>query len=300
MSQDLIRRTDITTSETKSERTTKQKEPTEVARAQQALAERLMFGAPPRPQDTGPLRIALCVDGTSSMGEFVEPRALTREAAAAIANRLYAEAPGAAVLVKYFRGDDRNPKRPRQLRTSKKWYTTPEELTRALTAIEPWPGWTQHCALLRDVVAEAEKQAIHQVILVSDAFERRTPRRPDGDDLAAAKVHAARLRDLGVKLVIGYKGTIRGACPLDRAGVNAEKAFRDLVQANGGHLFLCDPRDLAQLGARFAEIGTQARLRAEGDTAGAQRLLEHLQPVPFEFEVGTQVPSARCTSESEE
>jgi thioredoxin reductase len=72
------------------------------------------------------------------------------------------------------------------------------------------------------------------------------------------------------------------------------KAFRDLVQANGGHLFLCDPRDLAQLGARFAEIGTQARLRAEGDTAGAQRLLEHLQAVPFEFEVGTQVPSGRA------
>ena len=178
MSQDLIRRTDITKSETKSERATKQKEPTEVARAQQAMAERLMFGAPPRPQDTGPLRIALCVDCTSSMGEFVEPRALTREAAAAIANRLYAEAPGAAVLVKYFRGDDRNPKRPRQLRTSKKWYTTPEELTRALTAIEPWPGWTQHCALLRDVVAEAEKQAIHQVILVSDAFELRQKELP--------------------------------------------------------------------------------------------------------------------------
>jgi hypothetical protein len=76
-------------------------------------------------------------------------------------------------------------------------------------------------------------------VIISDAFERQMPLRPDGDDLAAARVHAARLRDLGVKLVVGYKGTIRGACPLDRAGVDATQAFHDITQVNGGYCFPC-------------------------------------------------------------
>ena len=47
----------------------------------------------------------------------------------------------------------------------------------------------------------------------------------DGDDLMAARVQAARLRQLGVTVIVGYKGTIVGACPFDRAGKHAERDF---------------------------------------------------------------------------
>ena len=113
----------------------------------------------------------------------------------------------------------------------------------------------------------------------------------------AARIHAARLRDLGVKLIVGYKGTICGACPLDRAGVNAEHAFRDITRENGGYMFLFDPATAAD---RFAEIATQATLMAKGDAVGVQKLIEHLRTVHFEMTVGEQVPSARCASQSEE
>ena len=175
---------------------------------------------------------------------------------------------------------------------SNKWYTAPEELAHAIAAVEHWPGWTQHCRLLRHAVAEAEKQTIQQLVIVSDAFEERTPLRPQGDDLLAARVHARRLRDLGVKIVAAYKGTIRGGCPLDRAGVSAEQAFRDITEENGGACFLLNPADLAE---RFGEIATQATLAAKGDAVGAQVLLEHLRAVPFEMPVvGEQVPNAKC------
>jgi hypothetical protein len=299
MSKDLTRRTDVTKSEQrKAERSSK----TEVERAQEALAERMLFGASPRPQDCGPPRIILGLDCTSSMGEYVESRNIAPETASIIANRLFAEAGPAGLQVKvfYFRGHDRFPNQPRQLRSSE-WYKTPEKLARAIAAIEHWPGWTQHLGLLRRAVAEAEKQAVHQVVIISDSFEQRVmPHRPDGDDLVAARDYAARLRDLGVKLVVGYKGSIRGACPLDRAGVDAEQAFRDVTQENGGYCFPCDPgRDPMQLGARFAEIAAQARMSAQGDAASAQRLLEHVQTIPFEMTVGERLPSARCASQSE-
>jgi hypothetical protein len=149
-------------------------------------------------------------------------------------------------------------------------------------------------------IRDAEKQAVQRVVIISDSFERVTPRRPDGDNLAAARVHAARFRDLGVKLDVGYKGTIRGACPLDRAGIDGEHAFRDITRENGGYCFLCDPgRDPMQLGERFAEIAAQVRLRAQGDAVGAQRLLEHVQTIPFEMTVGERLPSARCASQPE-
>ena len=235
---------------------------TEVDRAKEALAESMLFGANTRPQQAGPPRIILGLDCTSSMGDFVEARSITAEAAATMANRLFAGAgsSGLEVQLAYFRGDDRFPEQPRQFRVSSKWYTTPEELALAIAAIEHWPGWTQHCRLLRQAVAEAEKQGVQQVVIISDAFERQTPRRPDGDDLAAARVHAARLRDLGVRVVVGYKGSIRGACPFDRAGKNAERDFRNITQENGGYCFLYDP---AQLGERFGEIAAQARLSAK-------------------------------------
>jgi hypothetical protein len=301
MSKDLTRRTNVTKSEqTKIERTLCK---TEVERAQEALAERMLFGAETRPQDIGgPSRIILGLDCTMSMGEFVEARNISPETASIISNRLFAEAgpAGLAIQFVFFRGDDQLPKQPRQLRVSSKWYTTPEELARAIAAIEHWPGWTQHCRLLRHAIAEAEKQAVQQVVIISDAFERVTPRRRDSDDLPAAQVHAARLRDLGVKLVIGYKGTIRGACPLDRAGVDAEQAFRDIARVNDGYCFPLDlARDPAQVGERFGEIIALARMSAQGDAAGVQRLLEHVQTIPFKMTVDERLPSARCTPQPE-
>jgi hypothetical protein len=292
MSKDLTRRTDITKSkQTKTERTRGKQ--TEVERAQEVLAERMLFGTSSRPQDAGPPSIVLAFDGTVSMGEYIEERRITLEAARSIAYSLFAEQSGLRVRLAFFRGDgdDRSTKHPRQLKFSKEWYDAPEKLARHIAAIEHWPGWTQHCRLLRLVAEEAQKQAIQRVVIVSDAFERRTPLRPDGDDLIAARIHAARLRDLGVKLVVGYKGTIRGACPLDRAGINAEQAFRAIAKEAGGYVFLLDPATVVD---RFAEIATQAALAAKGDAASAQKLLEHLQSMPFEMTVGERVPSARA------
>jgi hypothetical protein len=281
----------------KSTQTKAYTEATEVVEATHALAERMLFGAEPRPQPVqGRPRIILALDCTVSMGEFIEARKITLEAATTIANALFRKAgsEGLEVRLAFFRGDDRSPKQPRQLQFSNKWYTAPEELARAIAAIDHWPGWTQHCRLLRRVAEEAERLAIRELVIITDAFEERTPLRPAGDDLLAARVHARRLRDLGVKIVAGYKGTIRGGCPLDRAGVSAEQAFRDITDENGGYCFLFNPADLAE---RFDEIAAQAALVAKGDTAGAQVLLEHLRAVPFEMEanvVGEQVPSTKC------
>jgi hypothetical protein len=297
MSKNVTRRPDLTKSERAGIKRAEGRQ-TEVEAGKKALAEGLLFGTSTRPQQAGPPRIILALDCTSSMGEYLEERRITPEGAATIANRLFAGAGSAGLQVQlwHFRGNG-DGKQPRQLRQSNKWYTTPEELARAITAIEHWPGWTQHCALLRLAVAAAEKQAIQQVVIISDAFERQTPRRPDGDDLTAARVHAARLRQLGATLVVGYKGTIVGACPFDRAGKHAERDFLDITRENGGYCFLYDP---TQLGERFGQIAAQARLSAQGDTAGARLMLEHMQRIPFEMKVGERVPSARCVSESEE
>jgi hypothetical protein len=262
---------------------------TEVERAQDALAEAILFGAAQKPSAQGTARIILGLDCTSSMGEFVAERKITPEVAATIAQALFAERSGLQVQLAHFRGDDGSPKRPRQFRVSK-WYTDPVDLARAMTAIEHWPGWTQHCRLLRHAVAEAEKQAIQELVIISDAFEQRTPMRPQGDDLEAARVHARRLRSLGVQIAAGFKGVIRNACPLDRAGIGAEHAFREIVE-EAGYCFLLDP---AELGARFKEIATAATLAAKGDAAGAQALLQHLRTVPFDMVVGEQVATAKC------
>jgi hypothetical protein len=296
MGKDLVRNIDTS----KPERTDVAKpERTEVDEATHALAERMLFGTEPRPQPVQDCpRIILALDCTSSMGEFIEARRITPEAAATIANALFGKVgrAGLEVQLAYFRGngDEQSSKQPRQFRVSKKWYSTPEELAHAIAAVEHWPGWTQHCRLLRHAFAEAEKHAVQELVIISDAFEERTPLRPEGDDLLAARVHARRLRDLGVKIVAGYKGTIRGGCPLDRAGVSAEQAFRDITEENDGRCFLLNAADLAE---RFGEIATQAVLVAKGDTTGAQVLLEQLRAVRFEMKtnmVGEQVPSAKC------
>jgi hypothetical protein len=294
MSKELTRRTDITKSEqTKTERT--RSEQTEVERAQEALAERMLFGTSARLQDAGPFSIILILDCTISMGEYIEERRITLEAARSIAYSLFVE-PEMRVRLGFFRGDG-SAKHPRQLRFSSEYYTAPEKLAQDIAAIERWPGWTQHCASLRHAIAKAEKQAVQSVVIISDAFERRMPRRPNGDDLVAAWIHAARLRDLGVRLVVGYKGTVRGGCPLDRAGINAEHAFRDITRENGGYVFLFDPATAAD---RFAEIAMQATLTAKGDAVGAEKVIEHMQTVPFEMVVEERMPSTRCAVRSEE
>ena len=297
MSKDLVRKTTVSNPERleteKLERTKSGR--TEVDEAIYALAEAALFGGN-KPEPQGPPRIILALDCTSSMGEFVETRKLTPEAATAIAMALFAKVgpAGLEVQLAYFRGDgdDRSSKQPRQFRVSKKWYTNPQELARAMVAVEHWPGWTQHCRLLRHAVAEAEKQAIQSLIVISDAFEQRTPSRPQGDDLVAALVHARRLRDLGTKIFMCYKGTIRGGCPLDRAGMLVEQAFRDIAADNDGAAFLLSQAGLA---GRFGEIASQAMLMAKGDAAAAQALLEHLRAVPFEMTVGEQASKCdRC------
>src|SRR5262249_46927362 len=112
----------------------------------------------------------------------------------------------------------------------------------------------------------------------------------------AARVHARRLRDLGTKVIFGFKGIIRGGCPLDRAGVNAEQAFRDIAREGEGDVFPFVP---AAVVARFTELAPSAAVAAKGDTAGAQKLIEHLQSMPFEMVVEEQQPSARCAAQSE-
>ena len=79
--------------------------------------------------------------------------------------------------------------------------------------------------------------------------------RPQGDDLKAAIIHAKHLRDLGVTVTVGFRGVIRGGCPLDRAGVGAEQAFQAIAEANGGAVFLFDPAHLTE---RFSEIAERA------------------------------------------
>jgi hypothetical protein len=203
----------------------------------------------------------------------------------------------------FFRGDgdDQFKQQPRQFRHSNKWYATAEELAREIAAIEHWPGWTQHCRLLRHAAEEAEKQQVQELVIVSDAFEERTPLRPHGDDLTAARIHARRIRDLGTRLVVAYKGTITGACPLDRAGVSAEQAFREvteeneafreITEENGGYCFLLNPADLAE---RFGAIATEANLAAKGDAVAAQKFLEHQKTIPFKMNVVGEQVSAKC------
>ena len=264
-------------------------ERTEVDEAASALMERVLFGAKPQSSVQDRPRVILGLDCTTSMGEYLPARKVTPEAASDIAAGLFAAKAGSAglqVRLAFFRGDNRFPEQPRQLKFSNKWYSNADELASAIAGIEHQPGWTQHCRLLREVIEEVEKCAVQEVVIVSDAFEKRTPLRPQGDDLQAALVHAKRLRDLDVTLTFGFRGVIRGGCPLDRAGVGAEACFRDIAEANGGAIFLFNS---AQLKERFGEIAERAMHVVKGDAIGAQRLLDHLRTVEFDFVVGEQV-----------
>lgn len=277
---------------------------TEADMAVHSIAEQLLFGAEPQTERAGgPPSIILMLDCTTSMGEFLPERRISPEMARTMADALFAKG-GAGLRVKlaYFRGDGQDgvSKKPRQLHAFKDWFETPEDLACAIAGIEHWPGWSQICGLLRYAVDEAEKQPVHEVVIVSDAFETKTQRRPLGDNLQAARVHAERLRALGVKLAFAYKGTVQGGCPLDRAGVGVEEAFRSIAEANGGAAFLFNPLTIAD---RLGALAGQAALTAKGDVAGAQLLLEHLQAVPFSMEsniVGAQVPRCAATETKED
>ena len=198
------------------------------------------------------------------MGEYIEARKITPKAASDIANALFAKAGSAGLQVKvaFFRGDDQSPEEPRQLQFPDKWYDNAQELSQAIAAIEHWPGSLHICRLLRRVYDAAKEHAIQEVVIVSDAFEEQTPRRPHGDDLWSALVHAKRLRDLGVNIVFAYKGTITGGCALNRAGISAEQAFKEIAAANDGACFLFDPAHPAE---RFSEIAERAMLVAKGN-----------------------------------
>jgi hypothetical protein len=209
------------------------------------------------------------------------------------------DATGLRVKLIYFRGDDRNLKQPRQLRVSNEWYTSAGELVRAMLLLKSWGGWTQHTALLRQAVAEAEKQAIERRSLPMLSRDGRLCGRTGmirPQHLCISRAYAIS----GCRLISASEGS-SGACPLDRAGIKAEQVFQDLARAGGGRCFLCDPAgDLEQLHERFREIGELVRLRGRGDAPGEQLLLAHLQSVKFEMVVGERVPSARCASQSQE
>lgn len=277
---------------------------TEADLAVHSIAEQMLFGAEPTQSVGGPPSIILMLDCTTSMGEFLPERRITPEMARTMADALFRKG-GAGLRVKlaYFRGDGEEgvSKKPRQLHAFKDWYETPEDLAREIAGIEHWPGWTQICPLLRYAVDVAEKEPVHEVVVISDAFETKTKRRPHGDDLQAARVHAERLRALGATLSFGYKGTISGGCPLDRAGIRVEEAFRSIAEANGGAAFLFDLLDPATIADRLGGLAGQAALTAKGDVAGAQLLLEHFQSVPFEMNVvGAQVASCAATEAKED
>jgi hypothetical protein len=242
----------------------------------------------------GPTRMIISLDATSSMGEFLPDRKLDLEAFRSIVRPMFekAGAAGLEVQLMYFRGDDRFGNR--ECRVSK-WFRDPEELTRAMARIKPAAGWTQHNRVLERTIREAEKHPIQELVVISDAFEERGPCRPDGDILDDARVHAAQLRALGVKITVAYRGTIVGGCPLDRAGPHAEEAFRSIVRENDGSLFLLDPAKPARVVEHIALVAAHAELVAKGDAAGAQLLLQHIVRVPFTMDpVGEQVPHAEC------
>jgi hypothetical protein len=209
VSNDLIRKIVPDPEKKEQSAQTEATEATEVNEAKRALAERMLFGTEPRPRPVQDCpRIILALDCTSSMGEFIEARKIAPGAAATMANALFAKAgsEGLQVRLAFFRGDDRSPKQTRQVQFSNKWYTAPEELARAIAKIDHWPGWTQHCRLLRHAVAEAEKQAVQELVIITDAFEERTPLRPEGDDLVAARVAPGACAISGLRSWPGTRG----------------------------------------------------------------------------------------------
>jgi hypothetical protein len=232
----------------------------------------------------GPPRAVVVVDDTMSMGEYLPERKVTLEAARKFLRTMFAAAGGLQVQIVPFRGQP------------SKWFSDPEETAQWIAGIKYAPGWTQHGRAFAHIIREARKQPIHAAVIFTDAVELRGPGNPDGDVMEDLCKDAMQLRRLGCTISFAYKGTIRGGCPIDRAGPHAEQRIKEIAEDNGGASFLYNPSDPG-FATRFSEIATQAVLVAKGDTAGAQVLLEHLRAVPFEMEanvVGEQVPSTKC------
>jgi len=239
----------------------------------------------------GPPRVVIALDATTSMGEYLPERKLTIKAARAIAYPIFEKAGSAPPLVQvvFFRGADEM--------QATQWLPNAESVARAIAKVEHKGGWTQHNRVLKHVIREAEKHPIDEVVVISDAFEQRCEHRPDGDVLDRAIDQAGQLRALGVNISIGYKGTVPGGCPLDRAGPDAEEAFYQIAKANGGRCFVLNPKKAGAAAKRFREIAAHAALKVKGDTTGAQAMLEHLHSVPFDMgavEVDDVVPLRKC------
>ncbi len=242
----------------------------------------------------GSPRVIISLDATSSMGEFLPSRKLDLEAFLALVLPMFEKAGAAGLEVRfiYFRGDDRFGNREWGV---SRWFRDPQELARAMVAVKPMAGWTQHNRVFERVIREAEERPIQEFLIISDAFEQRGPRRPGGDNLEDARMQAAQLRALGVNVTVAYRGTITGGCPLDRAGPAAEECFRDIVKENDGSIFLLDPAKLPELAEHIAQVAAHAELRAKGDEAAAKVLLGYMQSVAFTMDpVGEQVPNAKC------
>ncbi len=143
----------------------------------------------------------------------------------------------------------------------------------------------------QDEADDMRRQVLEALLVAVSNVYKQVSLRPQGDDLEAARIHACRLHGLGVQIIAGFKGVIRGGCPLNRAGIDAERAFREIVDQND-YCFLLDPAKLAE---RFREVANAATLAVKGDAGGAQALLEHLRTVPFDMLVG-EVANAKCKS----
>jgi hypothetical protein len=115
VSKELFRNTEIDVSKSKN---ASENASTEVDEAASALMERMLFGAKPQSRSAQDHpRIILGLDCTASMGEYIEARKITLEAATTMANALFAKAgsTGLQVRLAFFRGDDQYSKQPRQL-----------------------------------------------------------------------------------------------------------------------------------------------------------------------------------------
>lgn len=226
----------------------------------------------------GPPRIAIVIDATISAGEYLPSRELTLDKARSNLRPMFEAASGLQVLILYFRG---------KLFGDLGWFTDPEQAAQAIADIKHEPGFTQHGRAFKYILQEAHKQPIHAAVIFTDAVELRGPGNPEGDDWNDLCKDAMRLRRLGCRVAVAYKGTIPGGCPFDRAGPHAEQRIRELAADNEGCVLNVTALDFVD---RLRKVATEAVLRAKGDPAKAQALLPDLRAVPFDLAaVGEEV-----------
>jgi hypothetical protein len=235
----------------------------------------------------GPLRIAIVVDASDSVGEYLPSRIIALENARSYLQVMF-DAGAEQALVLFFRGKDEF--------GDLGWFTNPETAAQAIAGIEHKAGFTQHQKWQKYLLDKIGKQPVHLVIPFSDAVEPRGRGNPNGDDLVELCKNAMRLRRGGCRMAWAYPGTIPNGCPIDRAGPHAEARIREMCGDNDGVPLNVTARDFLD---RLRAALTEAVLRARGNVEGAQKLLPHLQAVPFDpVALGEAVPVGRCTSES--